>query len=287
MKPWKFTQKTIGYGIAKEAYWSVLAGSATLPPLLALVNPSGEGGAVEGFLAPLGAGASKEDLGRPLARGNYVLSSKDRKTVLLMTVLNPQEAGYDPAPVLNSAFGATLSPEVRARIGATWFLVQMRFESHHPMVIPSLVFLLSFLKRLSELTNGLVADAFAMTYKLPEEVFVPDPVGEIDVRDHISITSFADSDGIRMETNGFRKFALQDFEITSLRDQDRVLANNALCSISQFVLEGNKALVGQQFGDPTRPLQLAAGTLRSGGIQKIELIPVKGTLSEALEYFRG
>src|SRR5438046_2175327 len=97
---WKFTQKTPGFGISKNFYLTVLSAKAALPRVLEVVGPKGADGAVEGFGAPLSQDAKKEDLQRAIERGHYVIASKNRQTVLKLTVVPKEEAGFDPEPFL-------------------------------------------------------------------------------------------------------------------------------------------------------------------------------------------
>src|SRR4051794_433568 len=100
MRGLKFSRpKGPGFGISGDYYLSILSTKATLPALLAFVNPYGEGGAVPGFGVPLSATADKKVLTHPIERGAYGLASKDRKTALKMLVIPTGEAGWDPEVV--------------------------------------------------------------------------------------------------------------------------------------------------------------------------------------------
>src|SRR5436190_1574007 len=88
-----------GFGISGGYYLSVLSSHATLPRIIEVINPTGDGGAVTGFGAPLALDATKQALAEPMSRGAYVLASKDRKTVLKMLVMSKDETGFDPEAV--------------------------------------------------------------------------------------------------------------------------------------------------------------------------------------------
>ena len=128
MRAWRFSKpKTPGFGIDRGYYLSVLSSRPTLPTPLQLANPQTSGGAVEGFAAPLAADASKDHLNMPMARGAYVVASKDRKTVLKMLVLSKEEAGFDPDAYATSALALDASQELVARLRGTWTLAQFTF----------------------------------------------------------------------------------------------------------------------------------------------------------------
>ncbi|MBI3722130.1 MAG: hypothetical protein HY248_06210 [Fimbriimonas ginsengisoli] len=87
-----------GYAISSDFYITVLSARPTLPPLLQVINPHGEGGAVEGFGVPLGGETAPGRLAQPITRGAYALATRDRKTVLKMLVLSKEEASFNPEP---------------------------------------------------------------------------------------------------------------------------------------------------------------------------------------------
>jgi len=275
--------KNPGYGIAANFYMSVLAGHAQMPSALQIANPRGEGGAVEGFLAPLMSGVSKEDLGRPLVRGVYALASKDRKTVLKMRVLSKEEAMFDPEAIARSPLSRSIDPEALARIRATWTLIQLTFETHDAMVSPALAFLYAAVRRMAELTEGVVADPIAQRYMLPGDLPRPSAEGHPDAASHVSVRHY-ERDGVRSAfTLGLQKFALPEFEIRELASEDERAAGVVLLSVAQALLNGEKIAVGDRAGT----FEVAPGGLDRGqweGIAVHELIPPRGqSVSECLK----
>ena len=226
--------KTPGFGIDKDYYLSVLSSSSQLPPLLALVNPGGDGGAVPGFGAPLASTATKEALREPLSRGAYVLSTKDRKTVLQMLVVSKEEAGYDPEAFALSDLAAGADPELVARLRGTWTLAQFRFKSHDPAVFPAIQFLLSLCVRMASLAEGVVADPISQRYSLPEDAFHPtlgDP--PIDIRDLVTVKVGGAEDGLSAYTLGMQKLSLPEFEILGLTEAAEADAVRFLLGLCQ------------------------------------------------------
>lgn len=292
----KFTHKTPGFGITRNTYMTVLAAQAALPSLLQIVNPRGReasatappDAAIDGFGVPLAASASKDDLGQPLMRGAYAITTKDRKTVLRMLVLSKEEAGFDPGPFLRSPLAANLDPETVARVSATWTLMQVTFESHDPMVYDSMRFLLALCARMAELTGGVVADPIAQTYKMPYEVFhQPQADARIDARDIVNI-AVRDKPGVGkwIFTQGMQKFALPEIEMLGVGEAHVENARSMLITICQGALLGKLYGLGDKVGDRSLMMQFAPGGLDRGaweGIECFELIPPTGrTHDEAL-----
>lgn len=287
---WKFKPKTPGYAIQPEYYMTVLSSKPALSPLLAVVNPKGEGGAMAGFAVPLATSATKEDLARPMTRGVYALSSPDRKTILKLRVVSKEEAGFDPAPFLRSSMAVGMSQELLARISATWTLMQLTFESYDPMVYEGVRFMLGCCQRLAELHDGVVADPIAQTYRLPQHVFTPQPAdSRIDARDVIQVFVRPRRDEPKVLTSytlGMQKFGLAEFEMPGLSMGSSDLATRFLFSLAQKALLGEVPGLGDRLGDAKCFLQVAPGGLDRvmwEGISCYELIPPTGrTLDEAL-----
>lgn len=284
---WPFGKpKTPGFGISSGFYLSVLAGTARLPSIVEVVEPKGTSGTVAGFGAPLIANTDKSKVVEPLERGAYAIASPDQKTVLRMLVLPKDEAGFDPEAFLRSPLSIGLSDELRNRARATWTLCQLTFEAHDPAVYPSLDFFLAIAKRLGELTEGVIADPLAQTYKLPSQLIAPDSAQPIDARNMISVGS----DERYVFTLGMQKFSLPEFEMDEVEEPQTTLASEFLLGLCQSVLLGGPIQPGAQVGSKKAPIQVAEGGLnraRWEGIPCYELIPAKGLLSDALTAWSG
>lgn len=281
MRAWQFSKpKGPGFGISRNYYLSVLCSSSVLPPILELVNPTGQGGAAEGFGAPLAAGADKSALQRPLERGAYVVATKDRKTVLRMLILSRDEAGYDPEAFVRSGLAEGADPELIARMRGAWNLAQFNFESHDPDVYPALDFLLGAAVRMGLMAEGVVADPIARRYRLPQEVFARDRVDpRIDARDHVSIQFRLDRGQLHGFTLGMQKFGLQEYEMQGIDPADDNLAGRFLIAVCQRVLLGDLTKNGERFGAPKLAFEARDGGLNRGmweGIPVFELIPPTG-----------
>lgn len=278
MRSWSFSKpKTPGFGIQRTYYLTVLSSKATLPPILLLINPKGEGGAVEGFGAPLAPDVPKDALGRPMERGAYAIASKDQKTVLRLLVMSKEEANFDPEPFLRSALAAELDPELLNRVRATWTIGQLVFESHDPMVYPALDFQLEFAARFAELTDGVVADPVSRRYLLPEQVrqiVRADP--KIDARDVVGLSHRAKETGIHLFTLGMQKFGLAELEIAGLELTDLRLAETLLVSLCQSALLGTFPENGDKVGAPGYEFEIRDGGFDRSiweGVKVFELLP--------------
>ncbi len=276
----KFSKpKTPGFGISSQFYLSVLTATAQMPSLIALVNPKGEGGAVEGFGVPLGSD-DKSVLNQPMARGLYAVASKDRKTVLKMTVISKEEAGFDPGAFLQSALAAEIGPDLRARIASTWMLIQFQFESHDADVYPAVELLHRLAQRAALLTDGVIADPLSRRYLLPNQMAYPDrPNAPIDAREVVAIRFRALPEGIHAYTLGLQKFVLPELELHGLLPGSEQRAGTLLTSLAQAALMGLALRPGNVFGAKDKPFTLAEGGLDRTlwqGVACYELLPPTG-----------
>lgn len=273
-----------GFGISGGFYMSVLSAQATLPPLLRILNPSGEGGAVTGFGIPMAANAPKESLARPMERGIYAMASKDRKTVFKVSVFSKEEAGFDPESVARHSESLGIDGELVDRIRATWNIVQFMFESYDPEVYPALDILLGLVARIGNLTDGAIADPVCMRYRLPDQVFASPRVNPlVDAREHVEVHLRGAAAGVHAFTKGLQKFALPELEIQALSPGSELGAQSLLLTLCQRELEGKLIQAGQQVGK----FQVKDGGFDRAlweGIPCLELMP-PATMSatEALE----
>ena len=289
LNAFKFSKpKGPGFGISKRFYISILSTKAVLPPLVSILNPEGEDGAVVGLGAPLMPGATKDMLREPLARGAYALATKDRKTVVKLLVLSAEEAGFDAETLARSSMAASLDPEILARIRATWTIAQATFESHDPQVYPSILFLLGLAKRLSLLTDGAIADPISQRYLLPEDILrTGTSETSVDVLDVVSYSTADRPDGMHAFTLGLQKFALPELEITGLAPDTRRLAGDFLLSAAQTILRGMVLTPGAKLGSNSALFEAQEGGHDRAlweGIQVLELLaPTHMTATDALE----
>jgi hypothetical protein len=289
MRSWPFSKpKTPGFGISRSYYLTILSSRSVLPAIAEVANPAGIGGAVVGLAVPLEGTGEKAALLQPMHRGPYVIASKDRKTVLKMMVLSKQEAGYDPEDYVNSTLAVGRDPELLVRIRATWTIAQLVFESHDPAVYPALDFFLGIAARLANLSDGVVADSISLRYLLPNQVLAEarlDPL--IDVRDHVDVKFELRPDGLHAYSLGMQKFALPEYEILNLFEQDQPISERFILALCQGVLLGDLTKAGDQFGSPKALFEARDGGFDAKlwqGTPVFELLPpTTKTASEALQ----
>lgn len=271
--------KGSGLEISANFYITVLAAKAQLPPLLVVLNPKGEGGAVAGMGVPLAEDATKKDLAEPIKRGVYALSSPDQKTVLKMMVLPKEEAGFDPSAFARTAAAQGWDQELRVRVESTWMILQLTFGSYDPETYPALDFLLAVAKRLAEETDGVVADPVSQVYRLPAEVFSPRPGGEpVAATDHVQIKDRVHDGAHHVFTLGLSKFNVPEVEVYGVSESQLETARRFMLGLAQSVLIGARLELGAAVGAQNEPLTVATGGLDRGlweGIPCLELIPGK------------
>lgn len=284
----KFSKpKGSGLLISKGCYLSVLAARAQLPALLDVINPKGENGAVAGFGVPLAKDSTKDDLGRPLSRGVYAVSTPDRKTLLKLMVMPREEAGFDPSAFARTEAAQAWDPELRLRVESTWMLMQLTFESYDPETYPALDFFLTVAKRLAELCDGAVADPVAQVYRLPSQVFSARPAGvPIAAADHVNVKVRPHEGRSHAYTLGMTKFDLPEVEVYGVSVANGEAARRFLIGLVQSVLLGARLEPGAVVGAKGAPLKVAVGGLDRSmweGIPCLELIPdSKASVDDAI-----
>jgi hypothetical protein len=289
MRPWQFGKaKGPGIEIGESYYLSVLCSRSVLPSIYEVVNPNGDGGAAVGLGAPLsGDAADRAVLRKPMGRGAYAITTKDRKTVIELIVVPKEEVGFDPDQFATSSLALDASPELVARLRGTWNLAQLRFRSYDPAVYPALDFFLGIAARIAMLAEGVVADAISLRYLLPEEVFHSNRMDPgIDARDHVTVGLRERPDGIHAYTLGLRKFNQPEHEILNLFEADQGLAKAFLLAVTQKVLLGDITRQGDQFGAPKMFFEAREGGFDQElwhGTPVFELLPPTAhTAGEAL-----
>lgn len=293
MRAWPFSKpKTPGFGISRGYYLTILSTRSVLPAIAEVANPAGIGGAVVGLGVPLEGSGEKPELLKPMHRGSYVLASKDRKTLLKMIVMSRQEAGYDPEDFVNSPLAIGRDPELLVRIRATWTIAQLVFESHDPAVYPALDFFMAIAVRMATLSDGVVADSVSLRYLLPNRVLAAERIDpRIDVRDHVDVKFELRSDGLHGYTLGMQKFALPEYEILNMLEEDQLNAEKFLLTLCQSVLLGDLTKMGDQFGSAEALFEARDGGFDSKlwqGTSVFELLPpTSKTPGEALQAWQN
>jgi hypothetical protein len=222
-----------------------------------------------------------------MRRGNFAVATPDRKTVLKLLVLPKDESGFDPESFVQSEFAAQCDPEIVARIRATWFVIQLAFESHDARVYPAVRFLLRIARRFAELTEGVIADPISQRYALPQDVLLYGTTDfQTDVRDVVTVRFRDRPDGLHCFTLGMQKFGLPEIEILGCDKNVEPLATRLLLGACQSALRGKPLRDGDHIGDTAIPIEVRPGGLDPAfwkGIPCLELLPpTQHTIAEAL-----
>lgn len=273
--------------LSPEFYLTVLGCTARLPALSQLANPGAVGGAVEGLPVPLNRNATKDALDQPIERGAYAIASKNKKTLLSMIVMHPEEAGYDPTPVMNSPLAAAMHPDLLLRLRSTWHLVQFSFKTYDPAVYPALDLLLDVATRLATLSEGAIADPLAQRYLLPNELKMhPRAAPLADAREHIAVHRIPSGSKVRVFTKGMAKFALPELEMQDVRQERSFQAEAVLMSLAQEALLGSPIAEGDSVsvGGKGKLTAYPGGQDRGlwEGIAVLELLPERGDINDHL-----
>ena len=231
------------------------------------------------------SGADKEDLARPMERGVYAISTTDQKTVLKLRVFSREEAGFDPDAVLASPIGSVLESEARDRIRSTWTILQLTVEAYDPALYPALDFLTQVAGRLGVLTEGVVADPLAGQYRMPERFPSRKIPGELfEVRDFVSVVSVLRAGTWQLTTAGLVKFAQREIVIAEVPDDWVDPATALLLSVTSGVMKGKTLEPGDRLVSENGWIiaESAASAPQLGGSELLELLPLKGTVADAL-----
>lgn len=139
----------------------------------------------------------------------------------------------------------------------------------------------SIADRVAELGEGTVEDRIAERLLPPGGWRVADPVGAIDVREHVTIHAVVDDGpgGTWVHTHGLAKFGRPELELNQVAAERIDAATAALLDIGQYLAEGSLIQPGHTLGARSAPiLAVAAGADAAhwGNTVVLELIDARG-----------
>lgn len=275
-----------GFGLSKAYYLSVLASHSVLPSLQDLIAPKGAKPipgtvSLEGFGVPLVNGDDKSLLSVPMTRGQYAIASKSRTTVLRLTVVPRDEAGFDPDAIATSALASQLPEEAIMRIRATWSMLQLTIESHDPDVYPAIDFILGVAQRLAVLADGVVADPISQRYLLPNQVIaLPRIDPKVDAREMVSVHFLDRGAEAYVYTRGMVKIVQPEMEMDSVPIQHLRTAQGFLMSAAQGVYSGDLLKSGNLLSAGRESFEVRPGGFEAniwGETPVLELLPPTGS----------
>ncbi len=264
MPLWPFQKKTptVPLSLNRNFYLSVLSAAQAMPPLLQIINPDGSNGAVRGFGAPLALDASKDMLNVPLRPGAYALTTTDKLTIVQMDVFPRNEVPQFQLP--NDAIAlqaANLSGEKLNRAMTASYLTNFVLRGYDHGVYVSVQFFLDCARRLADISDGVIADALAETYRAPEEMRLAHKLDlRIDFREIGSIKIAKLADGFWISTRGLVKFNLPEFEMYGVPETGAETAAKMAIVAAQQALIGLPLKEGETAFAPAEPLHLVGGT---------------------------
>lgn len=277
----KFSKpKGPGFGLSKSFYVSALATKASLPSLLEVVNPKGEGGAVKGYGIPFAKDATPESLRQPMSHQAFLIASPDKKTLIRMIVVSEADSGMRADQILDSPYGQTLSPEVRNTIAAVWTLFQFTVESHDATVKPSLDFMMALACRVAEITDGVVADPLRRSYLLASDYHLE----QFQVESHFDVMEHREGDDVYLVTLGMLKINQPEFEIGPILNQDLLLGAALLKDLLRQTFDRGPWGEGDRIPNSSLTLSVGSSLLDFWGRTAVLRVvpPVSQSLSESL-----
>lgn len=261
MWPFKKKPKEAAISINKNAYLSVLM-PGSRPTPLQLGNPDGSNGALPAFVAPLNQEKNADLLSTPFADGPYVVATKDQKTLVQADFFDlAAVSGFRLPDDAASQAMVNLDGERLQRAQRSSSLANLVIKGHSHEVYDSIRFFLDVASRVALLTDGVVADPLAETYRLPDELKQASPLdSRIDFRDVGSIKAVRDDDGVWVSTRGMAKFNLPEYEIYGVADSDVTRMGEMLVLSGQEALLGSPVPLGVALSTPFGVFQASPGT---------------------------
>lgn len=262
MWPFKKKPQSPTFTLNKHFFLSVLIPSGTLPPVLQIVNPDGSNGAVQGFMVPMQQGATKDLLNEPITDGAYGILTKDKLTALELHLIPKNQIPDFAIPedeIMLAQIDLTGEKLKRAR--QVQHFANIVVKGYHPEIYPAIQFFHSVTARLAHLTEAVVSDALAETYRLPQELQLsPKLDNRIDFREIGTIKAVQLQDGVWMSTRGLVKFNLPEYEMYGITKETADTAATMLVSAAQQTLIGFPIKVGETAFAQESPLEVVMGT---------------------------
>jgi hypothetical protein len=140
-------------------------------------------------------------------------------------------------------------------------LATLVFKGYSPDVYQSVRFMLNVAARLAALTDGVVADPLAETYRLPEDFSQANPLDpRIDFRDVGVIKAIRESGGVWVSTRGMTKFNLPEYEVYGVSEAEVTPVGEMLVLAGQEALLGSSLPIGETISTPMGSFETMRGT---------------------------
>jgi hypothetical protein len=262
MWPFKKKPQPITLTLNKHFFLSVLMPPGTLPPVLQIVNPDGSNGAIQGFMVPMQQGATKDLLNQPINHGAYGILTKDKLTALELHIIPKKQISDFVIPDDEIVLAQIdLVGQKLARARQVQQFANIIIKGYHPEIYPTVQFFHKVTSRLAQLTDAVISDALAETYRLPQELQLsPKLDNRIDFREIGTIKAIQLQDGIWISTRGLVKFNLPEYEMYGITKELKDTAATMLASAAQQTLIGLPIKIGETAFAQQSPLEVVIGT---------------------------
>jgi hypothetical protein len=195
------------------------------------------------------------------------------------TRLEEATGGSDRLPPEDTWPALGLTPELAERFEQARYDITITLRPPNEPIAAAVLELTRLADRVADLAVGSVHDPAAQRFFGPGSWRVPDPLAEVDVREHVTVHAVGAEapEGAWIHTHGLIKFGRPEFEIYDVPEDMAAGTAAALNDLGQYVITGAFVAPGQTVGDPSVPLQARVGDRDPdhwGGIPVLELVDV-------------
>jgi hypothetical protein len=154
-----------------------------------------------------------------------------------------------------------LTPDLARRVLEARYDIGLLLKDPGESVADTVLEATKLADRLAGLSDGCVNDLSAMRFFGPGTWRIPEPLAEVDVREHMTVHAVPDerATGSWVHTHGLIKFGRPEFEIYDVPTDMTEGAAVALNDMGQYVLTGALISPGETLGDRAVPLHARIG----------------------------
>lgn len=190
--------------------------------------------------------------------------------------VHPAEEGIALPAELWEAAG--LAPELRERAAAARFQIVLVLSDPGEEVGAAVLALAALADRAAELTGGVVTDFAAQRMYAPGAWRIDEPIGELDVREHVIVHFVTDGQADAwVHTHGLAKFGRPELEVFDLESGSIEAVGRVLLEVGQYTMDGALIAPGQTMDLAGLRLVAKAGEREPehwGDFAVLELAPV-------------
>jgi hypothetical protein len=224
-----------------------------------IAHPEGRMDALTGFPLPaddIDAPGDLSDLERRMKLGDAFLIGAPERGLWRLEV---HDGGSLPQPPAELWIPPHPSTELAERFERGRFNVLLQLVDTTAQLGPVVLYGTELADRIARLAEGAVQDLHAQRAFAPGEWRVPDRIGELDAREHISVHQIAEAETHWIHTHGLIKFGRPEFEVYDVADELAPAVSVGFLDLAQYVMEGGLIEPGHTLGDPDVPLRTRVG----------------------------